>query len=541
MPTERSGMRCLLWHLWLCALVSITSGEVFPQNLRHFAFWDVDRDNFISSAEFAAVWKLVDAPSNTTEYIPVATGNVRTWVAKAQVGEAPRQAAASSGGTTVTISHNVSSHTQLHDAVEKSSVTKIILQADVRLTPETELAPVQHQLEILGECPNTCGIDANGLFRIFEVERGGQLSLCNLTLANGNATGASLTSESARGGAVLVQTDSILAAIDCAMRHCTATGGGGAVAAIDSTILMTRTRLVNNSGSFGGAVACRGSVCVLDGCTLEDNVAQISGGGLLAIPDGGVVNVTMTETAIRRNVALGLGGGGLGMLGSIEESSSNSASGEILSVVQLTRCLLQENAAPSSYAGGLGYLSPAVLGLSSSGASFRGDALPNTNEGPTVGGSSPQFVILLQEVAFHSNFAEADGGGIGLFFGQNTTHVRVVNCSFLANRALNREVASRNGGGGAISAYFGSHLLVEGSLFEANTADFGGALWSYINVELSVQRCTFVRNLAETNGAVMSFLNDGQLHVDTVMAAGNHAKVKGTFLESIHSGPTTLQ
>ena len=108
---------------------------------------------------------------------------------------------------------------------------------------------------------STPTLNASSLSRVFTVENGGELTLENLTLKNGRATG---TGEQCSGGAIFVRGGTVN------ITNCTLTGNTAA----------------GTTDSSGGAIYASGATVTITNCTLTSNKAKSNGGAVCAVKNG---------------------------------------------------------------------------------------------------------------------------------------------------------------------------------------------------------------------------------------------------------------
>ncbi len=149
------------------------------------------------------------------------------------------------------------------DAIDLTDITATI-------TLESPLAITQHLL-ILGPGRDSLTLSADGLSRIFEIgdgSTGADVSIADLTLANGNA-------REGAGGAIYLDHASTLS--------------------LDS-VRITRS----HADTFGGAIASNdssNSITLVD-CVIDHNSAGIGGGGVMAVGDATFTRSTFSSNSV---------------------------------------------------------------------------------------------------------------------------------------------------------------------------------------------------------------------------------------------------
>ena len=155
--------------------------------------------------------------------------------------------------------------------------------------------------DILNANSGGLGSDAH---RIFKVKDGKKLTLKNLTLKGGKASGGP---SGVNGGAIFVIGSSSRAELsDCVIKACEANNGGAIACSDNSTVSLTNT-IINEckaTNFTGGAIFAARATVEMTGCKLYDNEAQDLGGAIYATG----ATVKMTNCKLYRNTAIGSGG-----------------------------------------------------------------------------------------------------------------------------------------------------------------------------------------------------------------------------------------
>jgi hypothetical protein len=129
---------------------------------------------------------------------------------------------------------------------------------------------------VVGAGADKTTIDAQGLFRIFQVHSNARLSLEGLTLTGGKVR--TLGDGGLFGGAVL--TSGFLSVADSVLVDNFATNGGGAiyVSGLSGSALIERTTFADNRSGDGGALSSRsGSITVVDSLFHGNSAADAGG------------------------------------------------------------------------------------------------------------------------------------------------------------------------------------------------------------------------------------------------------------------------
>ena len=145
----------------------------------------------------------------------------------------------------------------------------ITISEDITLTEA--LPPITGTITIEGGGHT---ISADGKFRIFDVQEGGQLTIKQLTLVNGN--GGRL-----HGGAVRVEGDARLSIENSAFRNNRARFGGAIGAREQSSVTVKNSRFENNSAEAGGAILLAASQAMIESSSFHLNMATDVGGAIV--------------------------------------------------------------------------------------------------------------------------------------------------------------------------------------------------------------------------------------------------------------------
>jgi hypothetical protein len=303
-------------------------------------------------------------------------------------------------------------------------------------------------------------LDGEDLRQVFLVQAGGDLTLRDLVLANGDVSVGN-------GGALA--NYGVLTLERVTVRDSQALlgyGGGiynqGRLVLVDSQVLGN----VSGSGYAGGGIDNANGVVLIDNSRLEGNYADY-GGGI-----DSVGTLTVTNSTLQSNVARAGLGGGFDIGGTIFISNTR----------------LVQNFAENG-GGGVNLTGAGSLVIENSAliSNTTNQYNPNLSYG---GGIYTSGAISLQEVTLRGNVS-AYGGGIYSAAGQ----VNLQGSTLQGN-------AARFGGGGILQG--GSGLSVENTTFSANTAggaDQGGGIFAGSGV-VSVTSATFYGNQAGQGGAL---------------------------------------
>ena len=193
----------------------------------------------------------------------------------------------------------------------------IILTANINLT--TALPVISSEITIVGNgftlrrgdgtwtCPGGVGQTD---FRIFTVAAAGDLTVQNIRLEDGCATGAGTAQ---LGGAIynLGTVEVVNSTIDG-----NSANRGGAIFNDAGTVVVTNSTVSNNvTGSSGAGIYNDGGTVTVTNSTLSGNTTQTNSGGAIFNNTGSTVN--LLNSTVSNNVAAGSGGGVFNATGSV--------------------------------------------------------------------------------------------------------------------------------------------------------------------------------------------------------------------------------
>ncbi|OGN92535.1 MAG: hypothetical protein A2Z71_07305 [Chloroflexi bacterium RBG_13_50_21] len=269
------------------------------------------------------------------------------------------------------------------------------------------------------------------------------------------------------------------------IQHGMTNANGGGISTVASLIL-SHVTIYDNRALAGGGIISTGNLNIIDS-NISDNVADLTGGGVLVLSDGAQVEIINTH--IMNNTGTAASGGGISTLGtfiSIKNSyiaHNNSPSGA---------GILNEN----------GSVTLEDIIFEDNNASDSGGGIRNRGAG----------IITGHDVRFNLNNAVELGGAI---------------YNEAGNIQLSRSVFSNNsvsaGGGGAIANDFDSILVLTDSTISNNTvSNFGGGLSNVGTVYL--RGVTVNANQSQNGGGVA---NAGTIHLENSTISGNQVSING--------------
>jgi hypothetical protein len=257
------------------------------------------------------------------------------------------------------------------------------------------------------------------------------------------------------GGGVFIQDSSVLirnvAIVSCFAGPTTTNGRGGAIAVFgDSFLQLEDAHIENCEAPTGGAIFSEAPMQILR-VTFEDNVAQSTDGGAIALTGQGVS--TIFESRFENNFTQNGGGGAIGCL--LQRKSTTTA-------LLIEDCVFIDNA------GGNGSFGGAIA--------FEGDGLNRisrsrfiNNETPNAGGAV--FTALdtgASELVIESSFFSGNRSGFrgGAVYQQGSSDLIVINATISGNEA--------DGLGGGVFTSSGDCYVVNSILWDNNNTNTSG-------------------------------------------------------------------
>ena len=284
--------------------------------------------------------------------------------------------------------------------------------------------------------------------------QGAYLGLTNVTLTGNNANA---------GGGIYNNTGVLLVDNSTIEQNNGALGGAGIVNS-SGTVTVTNSTLSSNfaTGGSGGGISNGGTLYVGEGTTFTGNFAGFMGGGIYN-QSGGMVhlhNATLSGEMAEDGAALYNDEGTVIIENSsLVQATAQNSGGAIYNrdVMTLTNTLVQQNTAVGSHGGGIASLASGTIALA--GVIFDRNEALNGFGGGVYSASTNAVHFTGDDVQFWSNKAQNGGGMYG------TGHI------FDGNFSGN--TATGLGGGLYITTYF----FLEVTLVEHNEAIAGGGIY----------------------------------------------------------------
>lgn len=158
---------------------------------------------------------------------------------------------------------------------------------------------ITNDLIIMGQSAQTTMIDARSIDRVFEVMPGVTLQLFNVTIAGGDLAG--------RGDGGGIRVDSGTLQLNNVIVNGNRASNGGGIHNNLGTVTITDSTLSNNQaegtqgGGLGGAIDSFGGAVIVRQSTVNDNFAQIAGGGISVAGSVPAATLTIENSTIAQN------------------------------------------------------------------------------------------------------------------------------------------------------------------------------------------------------------------------------------------------
>lgn len=184
-------------------------------------------------------------------------------------------------------------------------------------------------------------LDGGGDLRALTLQQGAVIEAWNLRIQNGSHTsGAGISvddstlalhdsvvygnSTTGNGGGMLILNGGVVTADGCRFTGNHANAEGGAIrVGTDSTLVLTRASVLDNTASAGAGVACNSAArCTVEDAVFEGNASVEGGGGLYAFQ---VDEVRVLRTAFCGNTASTTSGGHLTLMQTLTALVRNSS------------------------------------------------------------------------------------------------------------------------------------------------------------------------------------------------------------------------
>ncbi|HEY9630361.1 MAG TPA: choice-of-anchor Q domain-containing protein [Coleofasciculaceae cyanobacterium] len=325
-------------------------------------------------------------------------------------------------------------------------------------------------------------ISGNGNSRVFKTGEQTQVTLKNLTIANGKVTG---DEDTGAGGGILTGNRSQLTVVNCKIHKNSAAAGGGIYSGFRSVTTVINSSFDQNDGSLaglergGGAIAGRSaSVFTVKGSSFTRNRGSV----------GGAINTVLSQLLVensvfRDNEAVPAGGqvylcgyGGAIYTDGANASGPGSTPGAIGGTIIIRNSRIEGNRG-AGQGGGMFLFAYPPDQVTVENSWIANNRVVKNADGDALGGGlrHGNAELTLRNMTFTNNRTEDQGGG--LWIGEKSP-VNISNSTFSGNIA---DDGQGNGLGGAITFANGKDYstTIAHTTIAYNRAGFmGGAVWS---------------------------------------------------------------
>ena len=314
----------------------------------------------------------------------------------------------------------------------------------------------------------------------------------SVTLDNCTIDANSATND---GGGIAVNGPSGVANINgCDITNNNAGGNGGGIWLMPtSTVNVSGGQINQNTCTgHGGGIHVGGATCAVTSCTMDGNLAGLSGGGIYV---GQTSDLTVTSCTISNGTGVVEGGGLL---------YESPATAQILSTTF--------DANKTLFGSGAGMLCRGNGPLSIDGCTFKNNVCQGTVAAHGGGIAAEQgSTVDLSNTLFQNNTVNGDGGGLWI---ATSTPNAVDGCTFEGNSATN---------GGGIAAVFASNPTITNCVVDSNSAQSGGGVFCDWNSVLTMNDCAIEANTANVDGAGVVVSGPSTVNLNACTISGNAA------------------
>jgi CSLREA domain-containing protein len=394
-------------------------------------------------------------------------------------------------------------------------------------------------------------VSGDNKLRVFQVENEAQLTLVNITVADGYEAsygggianwGGSVTianstfrnNSSDLGGGIY--NEGLLTITDTYLAHNHASGYGGVIYnKHNGTLTLQGGHIRDNDAIDGGGIYNSGSLYIGNNCDVRLNSATGDGGGIY---NNEIGEMTIVDAWLYGNWAIHHGGGiynlGVGVITDSDFSENDAGHGgsiyngdiyDHIGTLDITTSTFSSNRA--DYGGGISNWRGTVTITNST---FSG------NDASFGGGIYNKDTLTITDSSFSGNRADEYGGGI-----HNSGELDITDSTFSENEAVygggiyndysgtleiaNSTLAENSAGWGGGIDNRGTFTVTH-STFTSNGASFGGGIYNHENSTLTIANNTFSNNNATDYGGGISNWR-GTVTITNSTFYGNSAEYGG--------------
>lgn len=317
-------------------------------------------------------------------------------------------------------------------------------------------------------------INGNNAYRVFDVTTASNVTIRNLTIANGKTTGIG---EDGAGAGIRTATGSILQVVNTKFQNNYANGsGGGAIfAGFRSTTTVTNSRFDGNSTAAnnetgksqrgGGAIAIKSESALTVNNSQFNNNKGVNGGAINTLLSG----LTIEKSTFTKNTSTNSGGA------IFVDGASAKINDLIGGKIQINQSRFDGNKGVSEGGGLFIYLYPPDRAIINNSTVINNRVSVNA-QGNAVGGGlrHGNGELTITNTTFANNIAERQGGGLWV---GNSAPVTIDNSTFYGNRAESIDGKEGLGGGIALSNGSVSTNITKTTIAKNYAGFMGGGLF----------------------------------------------------------------
>ena len=348
-------------------------------------------------------------------------------------------------------------------------------------------------------------ISGNNTSRVILTEGSTNVTLKNLIVANGKASGTDPNNEvTSAGGGIQTGGNSTLNLENCQVNNNVAGYAGGIYTGFKSTTNVLNSTFEGNDGRSansergGGAIATKsGSSLTVKGSTFTNNKG-INGGAINHL----LGNLTVeNSTFLNNDSTAGTGGNTSGYGGAIytdgaNASGANSTPGPVGGTIAIRNSRFEGNKGAGQGGGMFLFVYPPDK-IIIEGSTIVNNQVTKGSNGDSSGGGlrigNGEFTI--SNTTFSNNLAQSQGGA--LWVGEKSPGT-IINSTFAGNKA--EDATGKSGLGGAMMLGTPESISIVNSTIANNSAGFqGGAFWGG-GSQITLKNTIVANNTANNGG-----------------------------------------
>ncbi len=393
---------------------------------------------------------------------------------------------------------------------------------------------IDKDLTIVGPGAEDLAVSGDNSSRVFEIESGNAVTITDLTVRDGVATGGESGGGIHSTGDLHLEEVRIISNTESGS---TFSGGGGLYIGSGGTLTFERGEVANNwTEGNGGGIRIWDATVAISGTEVLSNSAAFGGG--MNIQDA---TATITNAWVMSNTAIESGSGDGGGIcfdgstatlysGTVAHNSADSGGGLYIdsgASVTLNDTQVSSNSISYDHGNGGGIYNYGDLALN--GVRIIGNtAGGTTSDGGGLYVNSGSAMLTSGEVA--SNVASINGGGVYVSSGGTAT--------FIGTQLIGN-AASTNSGGGMYVDYGGTAALTETQVLNNRSDRWGGGLCLYTDKPVTLSGGSVSSNSAAEYGGGL-YVRETVATITGTAILSNSASYGGGGLYVYNNGTARL-